>query len=156
MPMLNWLNNLRRQEKGNAVIEFALIIPFLLLLFSGLTEIGRAYFQANAIEKGLRAAALYASRAPSPLSAADLAVTENIVKTGTIDGSGPVLVSGWGKPGASVTITSTNYDLGGNAIPVINVAAAVPLDPLVPALVSMVGLQNFTISLSHEQAYVGE
>ena len=156
MPMLNWLSNLRRQESGNAVIEFALIMPFLLLLFSGLTEIGRAYFQANAVEKGLRAAALYAARATSPLSAADRVITENIVRTGTVDGSGPNLVSGWGKPGASVTITTTDYNLDGIAVPVINVAAAVPLDPLVPELVSMVGLESFTINLSHEQAYVGE
>ena len=154
--MLNWLNNLRRQENGNAVVEFALIMPFLLLLFSGLTEIGRAYFQANAVEKGLRAAALYASRASSPLSAADKVIAENIARTGTIDGSGASLVSGWDKPGASLTITSTDYDLSGVAVPVINVAAAVPLDPLVPELVAMVGLETFTINLSHEQAYVGQ
>ncbi len=156
MPMLNWLNNIGRQERGNAVVEFALILPFLLLLFSGLTEIGRAYFQANAVEKGLRAAALYASRAPSPLSAADQIVTENIVRTGTIDGSGPSLVSGWDKAGATVTITSTNFDLSGVPIPVVRVAASVPLDPLVPELLALAGLTTFTINLSHEQAYVGQ
>lgn len=154
--MLNWLNNLRRQEGGNAVVEFALFMPFLLLLFSGLTEIGRAYFQANAIEKGLRAAALYASRAPTPLSAADQAITENILKTGTADGSGPVLVSGWGKAGASVTVTTSGFSIDGVIIPVIKVEASVPLDPLVPELLSMVGLSTFTINLSHEQAYVGQ
>jgi len=156
MPMLNWLNRSFRHEGGNAVVEFALILPFLLLLFSGLTEIGRAYFQANAIEKGLRAATLYASRAPTPLSAADQLITENIVRTGTVDGSGVSLVSGWDKPGASVTITSTGYNLGGSIIPVIKVDASVPLDPLVPELLSLAGLQTFTINLSHEQAYVGQ
>jgi len=156
MPMLNWLNRVSRHQGGNAVVEFALILPFLLLLFSGLTEIGRAYFQANAIEKGLRAAALYASRAPTPLSAADQLITENIARTGTVDGSGVSLVSGWDKPGASVTITSTGYNLDGTIIPVIKVDAAVPLDPLVPELLSLVGLQTFTINLSHEQAYVGQ
>ena len=156
MPMLNWLNKLSRHEGGNAVVEFALILPFMLLLFSGLTEIGRAYFQANAVEKGLRAAALYASRAPTPLSAADQVIAENILRTGTSDGAGPVLVSGWAKPGASVTITSTNYDLSGVNVPVVRVDASVPLDPLVPELLTLVGLNTFTIDLSHEQAYVGQ
>ena len=156
MPMLNWLNRFTRQENGNAVVEFALIMPFLLLLFSGLTEIGRAYFQANAIEKGLRAATLYASRAPTPLSAADQAITENILRTGTADGSGVSLVSGWDKPGASVTISSTGFAVGTTSIPVIRVEASVPLDPLVPELLTMVGLQTFTINLAHEQAYVGQ
>ena len=156
MQMLNWLNKVRRNDDGNAVVEFALIMPFLLLLFSGLTEIGRAYFQANAIEKGVRAAALYASRAATPLSASDKSIAENIARTGTIDGSGSLLASGWAKPGASVTITTSDYDLDGTAIPVINVAAAVPLDPLIPELIAMAGLETFTINLSHEQAYVGE
>ena len=154
--MLNWINKLRRQDSGNAVIEFALILPFLLLLFTGLTEVGRAYFQADAIEKGLRAAALYASRVPTPLSVADKQIAKNILKTGTVDGTGPLLVSGWGKPGASASITSSGYSLGGTTIPVIKVSASVPLDPLVPELVSMVGLSTFTINLSHEQAYVGQ
>ena len=156
MPMLNWLSKFQRQDSGNAVVEFALILPFLLMLFSGLTEIGRAYFQANAIEKGLRAAALYASRASSPLAPTDQAIAENILKTGTVDGTGPFLVSGWSKPGASVAFTTSSYDLNGTPIPVINVAASVPLDPLVPELFALAGLSTFTINLSHEQAYVGQ
>ena len=156
--MLNLLNNLkglRGNERGSAVVEFALMTPFLLLLFAGMIEYGRAYFQANAVEKGLRAATLYAARAESPLSAADTTIAENILKTGTIDGSGALLVSGWGAAGAGYTITTSSYDLSGVPIPVIRMEANVPLDPLVPELMTFVGLADFTISLAHEQAYVG-
>ncbi|MHA1598561.1 MAG: TadE/TadG family type IV pilus assembly protein [Alphaproteobacteria bacterium] len=153
--MSNRLSEFRADDRGAAVVEFALMTPFLLLLFSGLTEYGRAYFQANAIEKGLRAATLYAARAESPLSAADTTIAENILKTGTIDGSGDYLVGGWGEAGAGYSITTTDFDLDGTAIPVIRMQATVPLDPLVPELLSFVGLGDYTIKLSHEQAYVG-
>jgi hypothetical protein len=153
--MLKWFSNNAASENGNAAVEFGLVLPVLLLLFSGLTEYGRAYFQANAIEKGLRAATLFASRAPTPLSAADAAIAENILKTGTADGSGAFLVSGWADAGAGHTITSTNFDLEGTAIPVIRIEASVPFDPIVPGLASMVGLGGFTISLNHEQPHVG-
>ncbi|NQU56062.1 MAG: pilus assembly protein [Rhodospirillales bacterium] len=153
--MSKWFNKNVSSEDGSAVVEFALLLPILLLLFSGFTEYGRAYFQANAIEKGLRAATLFASRAPTPLSAADAVIAENILKTGTADGSGALLVSGWGKPGAGVAITSTNYDLEGTLIPVIRIEASVPFDPIVPGLASMVGLGGMMISLGHEQPHVG-
>ena len=103
----------------------------------------------------MRAATRYAARADSPLSAADTTIAENILKTGTIDGSGALLVRGWGEAGAGYTITTTDYDLDGTPIPVIRMQANVPLDPLVPELLTFVGLGDFTISLSHEQAYVG-
>jgi hypothetical protein len=156
--MLNLWNRLLRfrdNQRGSVIIEFALTLPFMLLLFAGLTEYGRAYFQANAIEKGLRAATVYAARAGSPLSPADRVIAGNILKTGTADGSGDWLAGGWGKPGAGYAITVRSYELDGVAIPVIRIEANVPLAPLVPELLIYVGLGDFTISLAHEQAYVG-
>lgn len=153
--MLNWFNRYALNDKGSTAVEFGLMLPVLLLLFSGLTEHGRAFFQANAVEKGLRAATLYAARSDSPLSAADAQIAENILKTGTADGSGALLVSGWGAAGAGHTITSTDFDLDGTPVPVIRIEATVPFDPMVPGLATFVGLDDFSISLSHEQPHVG-
>ena len=38
---------------------------------------------------------------------------------------------------------------------VIRIAAEVPFEPLVAGLAASFGLDNYTIRLSHEQAYVG-
>lgn len=134
------------------VVEFAAAIPLLLIMFVGLTEMGRAVLQANAIEKGMRAAAVYAVRVDNV--GGSLTQIENLVKTGTLDGSGGYLVSGWSKAGANVTVSQSSFDLDGESMPVVKLTVSVPFDPILPNLVNFVGLNDFTIKLSHEQAYV--
>ena len=157
MPMLSSLIRLTRDGRGNAVVEFALVLPLLLLLLAGMTEIGRAYYQANAVEKGLRAGALFAGRNSFPLTAQVRTMVANLVKTGTLDGSGPYLVSGWADVNADLNIDDTlTFPVDATTtIPVVRVTATVPFDPLIPGMLTLVGLGDVTIQLSHEQAYVG-
>ena len=158
MPMLSSLIRVTRDARGNAVVEFALVLPLLLLLFAGISEIGRAYYQANAVEKGLRAGALFAGRNGFPLTAQVRTMVANLVKTGTLDGSGPYLVSGWADVNAGLNIDDTlTFSVDATTtIPVVRVTATVPLDPLMPGMLALVGLGDVTIQLSHEQAYVGD
>ena len=51
--------------------------------------------QANAIEKGLRAGAMYVARAQLPVDGATTTAITNLVKRGSIDTSAPYLVDGW-------------------------------------------------------------
>ena len=157
MPMLSSLIRLTRDGRGNAVVEFALVLPLLLLLLAGMTEIGRAYYQANAVEKGLRAGALFAGRNSFPLTGQVRTMVANLVKTGTLDGSGPYLVSGWADVNADLNIDDTlTFPVDATTtIPVVRVTATVPFDPLIPGMLTLVGLGDVTIQLSHEQAYVG-
>lgn len=157
MPMRGLLDEVRRDTRGNAVLEFAFVLPVLLLLFAGIVEVGRAYYQANAVEKGLRAGAFYAARHPVPLAPATRSAAENLVKTGTLDGTGAWLASGWSRAGANLTIDdSGTFALGGISLPVIRVTATVPFDPILPGLLAFVGLGNYAITLRHEQAHVGD
>ncbi len=134
-----------------------MVLPLLLLLLAGITEIGRAYYQANAVEKGLRAGALFAGRNGFPLTAQVRTMVANLVKTGTLDGSGPYLVSGWADVDADLNIDDTlTFPVDATTtIPVVRVTATVPFDPLIPGMLTLVGLGDVTIQLSHEQAYVG-
>lgn len=156
--MLSSLIKLPRDARGNAVVEFALVLPLLLLLLTGITEIGRAYYQANAVEKGLRAGALFAGRNSFPLTAQVRIMVANLVKTGTLDGSGGYLVSGWADVDADLTIDDTlTFPIDATTtIPVVRLTASVPLDPLMPGMLALVGLGDVTIELRHEQAYVGD
>jgi len=154
--MLNLLDKLRRSEKGDALVEFAFAIPFLVLMFVGLTEMGRAFLQANAVEKGMRAAAVYAARVDDPMGITSMNIIENLAKTGTLDGSGAFLVAGWQEVGAALDVSQSYYELDGTNVPVIRLTASVPFEPLSAELAGLVGLGGFTITLSHEQSYVDD
>ena len=52
-------------QRGAAAIEFAFILPLLLLIFTGMVEYGRAMWHYDALAKGARDAARYLSTVPT-------------------------------------------------------------------------------------------
>ncbi|MBI5908264.1 MAG: pilus assembly protein, partial [Burkholderiales bacterium] len=48
------------QQKGVAAVEFAILLPMLLLIAFGITEFGRAMYTYNTLVKATRDAARYA------------------------------------------------------------------------------------------------
>ena len=80
-----------QRERGVALVEFALLLPFMLILTFSVTEIGRAYYQYNTIAKSVREAARYLSvRAANT----DVDKARNIVVYGNSSGSGNPLALG--------------------------------------------------------------
>lgn len=49
----------RRTQRGVALVEFALLFPFLLILTFTTTEFGRALYEYQGVTKSVRAAARY-------------------------------------------------------------------------------------------------
>lgn len=154
--MLSWLNRLARDRRGVTAVEFALFTPVLLTLLIGLTEVGRAHYQAKAVENGLRAGALFASRNPLPLSASAKTAVENLVKTGNLQGTPPYLVPGWSDTGSSLAIDPLTFDVDGTPLQIVRLTATVPYLPLVPGFGMVFGLNNYTMRFKHEQAYIGD
>jgi Flp pilus assembly protein TadG len=71
----------RGSERGTAAIEFALFLPFLLLLLSGIVELGFSAYEAMQVSNAVEAGALYAAaNAAKAFSAANTA-------TATISGA---------------------------------------------------------------------
>jgi Flp pilus assembly protein TadG len=85
---------LRRDESGISAVEFALVLPVMILLAAGLTEMGRVVNQATTVQKSLRAGAIYAVRNQFPLTAAVKTTAENLVKKGDPTGAAGYLVPG--------------------------------------------------------------
>lgn len=52
---------MKKQQKGVALIEFALVLPILVLIVFGIIEFGRAFSQYNALVKSVRDATRYLS-----------------------------------------------------------------------------------------------
>jgi hypothetical protein len=153
--MSSFLNSLRRDQRGISAVEFALFLPVLLLMFAGFLNVAMLLSQANAVEKGLRSGALYAARADYPLTAAAQTAVENLVKTGSANGTAGYLAPGWQDAGASLNIQFSDYDLDGEAVPVVRLSATVPFEPILESIFIHVGFGDAVIELSHEQARIG-
>jgi hypothetical protein len=56
--------NEKKHEKGQSLVEFALSLPILILILSGLIDIGRVYIAYIFLEEAAAEAALYVSLNP--------------------------------------------------------------------------------------------
>ena len=112
--MMNRLRSFLGREDGTQMIEFAIVLPILLLLVAGATELGRMYQQYTTLSKGTRAAARYLSSVQSVTTSTTAA--KNIVMCGNAAGCG-----GQGQPAVivpgllatNVVITPPAQSVGG-------------------------------------------
>jgi Flp pilus assembly protein TadG len=58
-----------RSERGAALVETAVVLPFLVLLFLGLVDLGRALATHIGIHEAAQEGALYGSQHPSNVAA---------------------------------------------------------------------------------------
>ena len=128
----------RHSQRGIAMTEFAIVMPLLLLLLFGVTELGRALVRYNtltkAVQDGARHAAAYALLGTTggvEVNAQLLAATRNVVVFGNTAGTGQPLLGGF------TTGQVQLVDLGGD---VIRVDAVYPYIPLFGAVLPDFGL----------------
>lgn len=75
---------MRRNERGAAAVEFALVLPLLVLLFAGVAELGRLYYLQSmlggAAREGVRVMALQndqtATRSAAKSAAGSVALSD--------------------------------------------------------------------------------
>lgn len=71
----NWnKNKIRRKEPAQAIVEFAIVLPILLVVIIGLLEVGRMVFIYSAINNASRNAVRYASAYGTAASLTDSSV----------------------------------------------------------------------------------
>ena len=156
--MLRLDRSLWRHGGGTAAAEFGLLLPVLIAVVLGASEVGRLIQQHHVLTKAVDDAAHYAARLQDCTQANSNAtfqtMIENLVKSGNPAGT-PLLLEGWSLPGAGVNIVNKTYDnsagtyRGGGVIDIIAVTATLPAGT---ALLRAVGLgQVVTFTVSHEE-----
>ena len=110
-----------KRQQGTAMVEFALILPMLLILTFTVTELGRAFYQYNVLAKSVREAARYLSVRAAGV---DVAKAKNIIVYGKPGGGSSPVVPGlslsnvpdpvWSSAGTfpafnTVTVSITGY-----------------------------------------------
>ena len=61
---MHGLTDVQRSERGNAVVEFALVLPILLLVLFGISEFGRMIMTTNMLHTAAREGARLAAVSP--------------------------------------------------------------------------------------------
>jgi Flp pilus assembly protein TadG len=105
---------MKKTQKGVALVEFALILPFLLLLSILAVEFGRAIWQYNTLTKSVRDAARYLAL-QTPGDATAITRARNLMIYGNRSGTGTPMTIGL----TSANVPDPTWQTAGTA-PVIN------------------------------------
>jgi Flp pilus assembly protein TadG len=156
----------RRCERGGSAAEFALILPFLVVLMFGGLELGYYFYSQHQVVKGVRDGARYASRQSFVALNCDSRTVpgglETKIKEVTITGrvsDGASRVPGWEPKDVTVWLTcpttaiTTGIYAGETNAPQINIVAAVAYR----SLFAGVGIidDTYTLNASQQAAVMG-
>ncbi len=79
-------------ERGTQLVELAIVLPLLLIMFGATAEFGRFFYTYHTLAKGTRAAARFLTTAP--ISTESDAKAQNLVVYGNTAGTGEAIISG--------------------------------------------------------------
>jgi len=140
----------RKNERGVELVEFALVLPFLLLCCLGLIEFGRAYYTYNILTKAVRDGARFASAdrisTTGVIPAATVTNIKRVVVYGNTTGTGAPKIGNLAT--GQVSVTPESISLVENYI---TVGVAYPYAPLF----RMIMPASITLSPTVKMRFVG-
>ncbi len=106
-----------RNTRGNALIEFALVLPILLLVLFGITELGRMIMTTNMLNTASREGARLAAVSPMSDSLAVQARVTQVLNAAKIDPSSIVVEYDAAAHSVRVRVTSDFAILSRSVLP---------------------------------------
>lgn len=86
------ISSFKRDERGLQLVELAIVLPVLVVLFAAAAEFGRYFYEYTTLAKGTRVAARYLVTAKT--NGADDVCAKNLVVYGNFAGTGNPIVTG--------------------------------------------------------------
>ena len=116
---LNWLSRFRRNEAGVQLVEVAIVIPILLMMFGAVAEFGRYFYEYTTLAKGARVGARYMSTktlrvVPSKDWILD---TKKLVVYGNTAGTGTPIMTGLTVDNVDVQFAGGSYEAPRTGVP---------------------------------------
>jgi len=133
------------KSRGQAVVEFALVMVFFLMILLAVLDLGRAYLSAVALENAAAEGALFGSENPTCHTSGDCPDPDNIEYR--VKHESPVGLLNPSDPGYTVDIGDTGGYLPGTQL---IVTATYPFHPVIP-LLSAAGADPIWLSRSARQ-----
>lgn len=153
-------------EQGAAMVEFAIILPLLLIIFLGIAELGRALLFQHRLTYAVETGARYAARATGAINTSDCSTTakwttvttatRQVVTYGQMAGVQPV-VPGLDVSDVDVTVVSSSATGITGPVCVVNVHASIKYQGLFGTqLIPLLDIEQPTLGATSEERYVGE
>jgi len=156
------IQRFRGDEHGAALVEVALVIPFLLLLSAGVFELSNILNTRLLLEAGVEDGARYMARCNDSNWSNCVTLGTNLAVNGAVTG-GSARVKGWVTTQVTVTptytpavdaATGTELYLSSTAnVNVVEVSTSFPYSDL--GLWSYLGFGALTITVSHQERVFG-
>jgi Flp pilus assembly protein TadG len=143
----------RRLESGQSMVEMSIGFVILLLLLSGLLDLGRIYFTYVALEDAVGEAALYLSINPDCRTEADGAECQNPnnAEFRAVNANKDGMSVDWTK----VTVLIDRPSVYGVGDPV-SVTIQYPFQLITPLIPRFVGINPITLTTQAGQIIIGE
>ena len=109
---LNWLSRFRRNEAGVQLVEVAIVIPILLMMFGAVAEFGRYFYEYTTLAKGARVGARYMSTKTLRLVGSKdwILDTKKLVVYGNTAGTGTPIMTGLTVDNVDVQFAGGSYE----------------------------------------------
>ena len=105
----------KRDERGVQLVELAIVLPVLVVLFAAAAEFGRYFYEYTTLAKGSRVAVRYLATA---ITNGDCdAAAKNLVVYGNFAGTGNPIVTGLTTSNVDITRRNISGGLMTNGIP---------------------------------------
>lgn len=152
----------RADDSGAALVEMAVVVPFITVLGLGILEFANYFYSYQLVHTGIRDAARYAASMPynaSNPTQNDTAI-KNMAVRGTASG-GSKRVPWWSTSDVTVTWATvpntavsgvTPYRYSGD-VPVVTVSTSVAYPAL--GFLGFLGLGSITLTASHKERVFG-
>lgn len=113
----NLLHRFRRDEQGVQLVEIAIVVPILLMLFAAVGEFGRYFYEYTTLAKAERVGARFMSAKSIDSASTDwVAATKKLVVYGNTAGTGTPVLPGLTINNVDVKFAGGTYNAG-NGVP---------------------------------------
>lgn len=148
------------------MVEFAVILPLLVILVFGITELGRAIYQQNTLSKAIEGGVRYLARSWETVDENCNTVgdwgthsvnAQNIVVYGNEGGAGDPLIDTLTPAQVSFSVVARVNGTTGEDACVVQGVATTPFDGAFgDQIVPLLDLGAITLNARSEERYVGE
>ncbi len=180
-PIATMVQRLRRRRDGIASVEFAIVLPLMVLMLFGTIEFGRLLVDYQVVNKSVRDAVRYLSRVHDA-GFTDLCIDElgissllptadadkpagkavKLAMRGSIDNSGDYLLGYWNNENTIEIWVSCNpkgtfsgaFQYNEQYIPELTMTAEVPFPSGFGWMLPF--LDDFSIQVAHNEVYIGD